>query len=295
MGAFLVDGGQSRRILAEVATALSVAAVVASVVIVVGLNRDDDPLDAGQTSQTESPSVTTSPPTESATPSETTSPTPEETEQAVVTEIRDMTVDPSDHTGACPVTLTFSARIVTNTGPVKATYRWLDVDSAVVEEDTVQFGGPAPQGVTVTHSVSVPDDVTVVRRVEVTVPNSLLSDPVEASVTCTPTADVAKGGDTFTPSPPANPPCRHVLLFLGTITVPHDMTVIYKWERTDGALAQSQSIDFTGGGQQTADVETTWTLGASGDFGQRLHILEPFDVTSDLATYNGVDCSGPAS
>lgn len=292
MGAFLVDGDQSRRIMTEVATALSVAAVVASVVIVVGLNRDNDPLDAGQTSQTESPSVTTSPPTESATPSETTSPTPEETEQAaMVTEIKDMTVDPADYTGACPVTLTFSARVVTNTGPVKATYRWLDVDSAVVEEDTVQFGGPAPQGVTVTHTVSVPDDVTVVRRVEVTVPNSLLSDPVEASVTCTPTASVTKGGDTFTLSP-----CKHVLLFNGVITVPHDMTVKYRWERTDASLpGPEQTVNFTSGGQQSVEVETTWTLGATGDFGQRLHIVEPFDVASDLAIYNGVDCSGPAS
>lgn len=283
MGAFLVDGDQSRRIMTEVATALSVAAVVASVVIVVGLNRDNDPLDAGQTSQTESPSVTTSPPTEtpteSATPSETPSPTAEET--AVVTEIKDMTVDPADYTGACPVTLTFSARIVTNTGPVKATYRWLDVDSAVVEEDTVQFGGPAPQGVTVTHTVSVPDDVTVVRRVEVTAPNSLLSDSVEASVTCIPTAETFLGHefDAICQAP-------FTIIYKGTITVPRNMTVTYKWERSDGALAQTQSVNFNSGGQQSAEVQNTWTLSASGTFSQRLHLLTPFDVVSNWTDFN---------
>lgn len=283
---------------------LVTAAVVAATVIAVGMNlRDGTETDlvAGQT-RSPTPPAPSAPPDETPagtpdeqpdeTPRGSATPTPDESaEAAEVTDV-ELAVDPAEYTGRCPVTLEFSARITTNTGPVRANYRWLDGDSAVAAEDDIQFGGPGPQGVTVTDEVDVRDDATVLRTLDVTEPNSLTSEPAEASITCTPYAEVTKGGDDFTESP-----CGHVLEFGATITVPHDMTVTYEWLRSDGATDTSgpHTVVFDGGGQQTKAVPgKTWTLSATGDFGYRIHIREPYDVTSDPATYS-VDCSGPAS
>lgn len=289
-------------------TAIVVAVIVASGVVAIGVvTGEDDPEISADPGSADSPSPTpevagpeTGPPEETAEPEdestgdEAPEPTAEPTEMPEVTDV-ELTVDRPEYTGRCPVTLEFSARITTNTGPVKAQYSWLDVDSHEASGDSVQFGGPGPQGVTVTHEVEVADSVTLQRTIDITAPNGVTSEPVEATVTCTPYAEVTKGGDDFSTEPP---PCRHVLHFEATITVPNDMTVTYTWLRSDGALdgGGPYIVEFTGGGTQTKAVPgKEWTLSAEGDFGYRLQILTPFEVTSDAATYEAVDCSGPAS
>ncbi|MFW6091343.1 MAG: hypothetical protein ACODAF_05660, partial [Actinomycetota bacterium] len=284
---------RSRRLGVEIGTVLVTAAVVAAAVVGVGMYQRDgsqtdqvagqpsSPEPAGQSSpdEDEADSQDDEPDEDAETPNEATPPDDESTEaeeaeDAEVTNV-ELAVDPADYTGRCPVTLGFTARITTNTGPVRADYRWLDGTATTVAEDDVQFGGPGPQGVDVTHEVDVADDATVRRTLQVTEPNSYNSDPAEATVACTPYAEVTKAGDDYTASP-----CEHKLNFEATITVPHDMTVKYEWLRSDGAIdsAGPYTVEFNDGGQQTRAVPgKTWTLSATGDFGYRIHIIEPYD------------------
>lgn len=298
--------GPSRRAV-EVMTAVVVAVIVASGVVAIGVvTRDDDPQITADPGPGDSPSPTpdvvepeTSPPEQTSEPEdgsteESPEPTAEPAEPAEVTDV-ELTVDQHEYTGRCPVTLEFSARITTNTGPVKADYSWLDVDSNEVSSDSVQFGGPGPQGVTVTHAVEVVESAAIQRTLDVTAPNRFTSDPADATVTCTPYAEVTKGGDTFD----AGAGLCHMLQFDATITVPQDMTVTYEWLRSDGAIDTTgpHTVEFSGGGTQTESIPgKTWNLGdLEGEYGYRLHLIEPYDVMSELVTYKLSGCSGPAT
>lgn len=298
-------GGSSPIRGVETATAITVALLVASLVIAIGLlTRDDPTTPVSGPGATESPAADTgSPEPESASsePDAPDEPTGGPTQETVAAEVTDveLEVDPAGYTGPCPVTLEFAARITTNTGPLQAEYSWLDVDSNEVDSDVVFFGGPGPdaepvaQGVTVTHEVEVPDDVTVQRTLGVSAPNEITSNAAESTVACTPYAEITKGGDDLT----AAAVLCHELHFEATITVPHDMSVSYQWIRTDGPVVGPFSVDFASGGEQSQAIPgQTWMLGnLEGDFGYQIHILEPFDVMSDLVTYAVNGCSGPAT
>lgn len=299
-------GGSSKIRGVEIATAIAVAFLVASLVIAIGLLTRDDP---GTTASDETPDDTGSPepePTTSASgPDEPDDPVDGQTDdpahEPVTAEVTDveLEVNPASYTGPCPVTLEFSARITTSTGPVRADYSWLDGDSDEAASDVVHFGGPGPdaepvaQGATVTHDVEVADDLTVHRTLGVSAPNEITSNAAESTVTCTPYAEITKGGDDFD----GGAVLCHELHFEATITVPHDMTVSYQWIRTDGPVVGPFAVDFASGGTQSQAVPgQTWMLGAhDGDFGFQLHILEPYDVMSELVTYNVNGCSGPAT
>src|SRR4030042_221936 len=54
--------------------------------------------------------------------------------------------------------------------------------------------------------------------------------------------------------------CPKLLNFYATITVNGPCTVTYKWERSDNAMAPTNSITFAAAGSQT--VSTTWQIGA---------------------------------
>lgn len=78
--------------------------------------------------------------------------------------------------------------------------------------------------------------------------------------------------------------CPRKFNFSATVTVNGPVTVTYKWERSDGAIAPTRSITFVGAGSQT--VTETWTLSPSSYNGwQRLHVLTPNDTTSNQATF----------
>lgn len=303
--------GPSRRAV-EVGTAVIVALIVASGVVAVGVVTRDDPQNAADTGPSDSPSETpdsaepqTSPPEDGTESDDEPSDDPPEEPNAEPAEVTDveLTVDQSEYTGRCPVTLVFSARVTTNTGPVRADLEWRDAASNEVHGERVQFGGPGPdaepvpQGVTVTHEVEVADDATVQRTVAVIDPNEVTSNTVDATVTCTPYAEITKGGDDFDAAP-ADGLC-HELHFEATITVPHDMTVTYEWLRSDGATDATgpHKEEFSGGGMQTKSIPgKTWNLGAlDGEYGYELRIIEPYDVTTDMVAYDVSGCSGPAT
>lgn len=307
-------GGPGRRAV-EVATAVIVAVIVASGVVAVGVaTRDDQPntADAGsEDSPSEEPEAgapETTPPDDTAEPEdEPTDGTDDPPDGEPTGQFRpeatkvELGVDQPDYTGRCPVTLEFQGRITTNTGPVRVDVEWRNADAAEVEGELVQFGGPGPgaepvpQGADVTHTVDVADDATIQRTLVVIDPNEVASNTVEATVTCTPYAEITKGGDDFD----AGAALCHTLQFDASITVPHDMTVTYEWLRSDGATDTTgpHTVEFNSGGTQTQSIPgQTWNLGdLEGQYGYRLHIIEPSDVTSDLVAYDVPGCSGPAT
>lgn len=301
--------GPSRRVV-EVATAVIVAVVVASGVVAVGVVTRDDPESTADpeasdslSEEPDSTATDTAEPEDSPKPEEQEEPTDDESRDehvdAEVTEV-ELGVDQHEYTGPCPVVLEFQARVTTNTGPVRVDLEWRDSDSNEVEGEFVQFGGPGPdaepvpQGADVTHEVEVTDDATVQRTVAAIDPNEVVSNTVEATVTCTPHAEITKGGDDFD----AGVTLCHTLHFGATITVPHDMTVTYEWLRSDGATGPDPApLVFGDGGRQTQSIPgQEWSLGDhEGEFGYRLHIIEPHDVTTGPVAYELNGCSGPAS
>jgi hypothetical protein len=71
--------------------------------------------------------------------------------------------------------------------------------------------------------------------------------------------------------------------FSAVITVNGPGTVTYTWERSDGASAPTESIDFAAAGSQT--VTADWTVGTSGSRWRRLRILTPNEMVSNQANF----------
>jgi hypothetical protein len=61
--------------------------------------------------------------------------------------------------------------------------------------------------------------------------------------------------------------------FSAAITTSTAGTVTYRWERSDGAVGPTQSLEFSSAGTQT--VTTTWDLGADYSGWQRVYIDNP--------------------
>lgn len=272
---------RSNRFLTEALVALSVAALVAAIVVVFGSagNAGNGGRAGGTPSASATPSVSPSP-SESATESESPTDGPTQTEDPIEVTKIDMRLSPGEYVGKCPAKVTVSADIYTNTGPVTVHYRWLDVDGAGSEEKTVRFGGPGPQKATVSDQLTLDDDQAVYRRLQVTAPNELTSEPVEGTVTCTPTARTALDLREICAS-------EYEIVYHGSITVPHGpMTVTYTWERSDGATGPVLTVEFPAGGRQTKTVpDSTWHLWTTGEFSQRIKILTPFEATSNWSRF----------
>ncbi len=77
--------------------------------------------------------------------------------------------------------------------------------------------------------------------------------------------------------------CPQPFNFTGQITVAGSGTVTYRWERSDGATADEETIDFAGPGTQA--VNTSWNLGSDGSHWQRLRIIAPNEVVSNDASF----------
>lgn len=88
--------------------------------------------------------------------------------------------------------------------------------------------------------------------------------------------------------PESSAVCPVTLTFSGVITVNGPGTVRYVWERSDGAIAQPQSISFDAAGSRT--VESTWTLGDSYEGWQQLRILVANEQVSNQATFT-ISCA----
>ncbi|MGC9466965.1 MAG: protein kinase domain-containing protein [Anaerolineae bacterium] len=81
--------------------------------------------------------------------------------------------------------------------------------------------------------------------------------------------------------------CPATFNFTADITVEGVGTITYRWERSDGASGEEQSLDFASPGTQT--VDTSWQLSSEGSHWQRVRILSPAEVVSNQATFS-LDC-----
>ena len=80
-------------------------------------------------------------------------------------------------------------------------------------------------------------------------------------------------------------PCPLTVQFVGTIQVPGPGTFAYTFERSDGATARVNRIQFTEAGTQ--QLTTSWVLGRSFSGWQRLKIVSPTGMatTSEPARF----------
>jgi hypothetical protein len=81
--------------------------------------------------------------------------------------------------------------------------------------------------------------------------------------------------------------CPTVFNFTARITTDGPGTVEYKWTRSDGATAPTQTLVFSAAGTQS--VGDTWTLGGSGfsySGWEAVEILAPNSLTSNQAAFN---------
>jgi hypothetical protein len=86
----------------------------------------------------------------------------------------------------------------------------------------------------------------------------------------------------------ANPPsfsgaCPTTANFYATITASGPGTVTYRWERSNGTAEPTQSMTFSGAGPQIAG--TSWQLGASGTYWERIHVYTPNEMASNQASF----------
>lgn len=85
----------------------------------------------------------------------------------------------------------------------------------------------------------------------------------------------------------ANPPsfsgaCPTTFNFFATITASGPGTVTYRWERSNGTAESTQSMTFSGAGPQIAG--TSWQLGTSGTYWERVHVFTPNETISNQAS-----------
>lgn len=77
--------------------------------------------------------------------------------------------------------------------------------------------------------------------------------------------------------------CPAKITFTGAIHVSAPGTEVeYRWERSDGATGPKRKVVIKGAG---LGVNDTWTLGGSGDHlavGEKLHVLVPNEVVSQM-------------
>ena len=81
--------------------------------------------------------------------------------------------------------------------------------------------------------------------------------------------------------------CPYLMQFTGTLTSDSPRTVSYRWERGDGTQSETRELTFAQAGSQTVTDE--WQANMSGEFSDRLHILQPRDYISSPA-YLSLTC-----
>ncbi len=88
-------------------------------------------------------------------------------------------------------------------------------------------------------------------------------------------------------------PCPVTLRFRGRISVAGGAgTVSYKWQRSDGASAPLETIDFSRPG--TEDIESTWRIGGPGmryEGWKQIETFDPASQTSNRASFS-IQCDG---
>lgn len=84
-------------------------------------------------------------------------------------------------------------------------------------------------------------------------------------------------------APTSSTTCPQTFNFSGVINANGAGTVTYKWERSDGAGAPTESVTFSGAGSQT--VSDTWTIGGTYSGWEKVKILTPNSTESNQANF----------
>ncbi|MEW5721181.1 MAG: hypothetical protein AB1817_21325, partial [Chloroflexota bacterium] len=90
-----------------------------------------------------------------------------------------------------------------------------------------------------------------------------------------------------------NGPCPNTFTAGSKITANGAGTVKYRWERSDGTNSETRTLQFDAAGEKAA-TNYDWSVGASGNYWMRLHVLEPNDLVSNRGetTWNCAAGSG---
>jgi hypothetical protein len=100
-------------------------------------------------------------------------------------------------------------------------------------------------------------------------------------------------GVTAAVAPASSTTCPTTFAFHGQVVVNVPGQVMYRWERSDGAVGPTLGITYPDG-VTTVDVETTWALSAAGNGWERIHVLSPNDIFSNQANFT-LTCGAPSS
>ena len=84
-------------------------------------------------------------------------------------------------------------------------------------------------------------------------------------------------------TPTSAGPCPKTFNFNVVITANGSGTVNFRWERSDNAISQVQTINFASAGSQT--VADSWQLGGTYSGWERIHILTPNEAVSNQANF----------
>ncbi|MET0234102.1 MAG: PKD domain-containing protein [Kibdelosporangium sp.] len=199
------------------------------------------------------------------------------------------TVNPANHSGACGpgIKFTFSGTISVTKGPVDVTYKWIRSDGAVAPTETLHFAGAGAQKKAVSTTWTISAGYTGWQAIQILTPNAAQSNHADFKLTCTGPAASATASVTPKNQTIACQPNGFKFTFTGTISVtsgPVDVT--YKWIRSDGAVAQAETLHFAGAGAQQKTVSTTWSLWGTYSGWQAVEVSAPGHVVSNHASFS---------
>ena len=191
-------------------------------------------------------------------------------------------VSPTTFTGDCttPHVFTFTATIQTN--EPKLSYQWMRSDNATSPAQTSQVTNGT---LTVTTTWSLSASYSGWEELQILSPFAKVSNHADFTLTCTPPPPTL---GTATVSPPSfTGDCASTVTFhfSETITVHNGpASVTYKWIRSDGAIAPTQTLTFPAG-TSTQTVTDTWTISASYTGWEAVQIESPAAEVSNHADF----------
>ncbi len=203
-------------------------------------------------------------------------PSPPPTTAFAVTNVT-TSVDLPNYSGPCPKYLTFTA-VITSNGPGTATYGWERSDGALGLNKTITFAAAGSQ--TVSETWQLGESYSGWERVHVYNPNDMVSNQATFNLNCS----FVVNSINATVTPITIGPCPRTVTFSATMSVNGGpVTVVYRWERSDGATGPTQSLYF--GASSAQVIGDSWTLGTSYSGWERVHVLSPNDTYSNQASF----------